>query len=339
MSACYPKNKYDYEKIQLQCIYSHHNLPSFPQAPVQTESSRKVFGELRFPVCPKDRVYTMACFVTSIDGKVAFPDNPAGPVVAQANSCDPDGADADFWSLNLFRANADVVIGGARTMQEEPDGVVCLFDQELEDERLRKSMPPAPWMVINSLDGRDIPFGDSLIRNQPVIFHTSPAGQEVIEKGIRDLKDPYVIGPYPSAEAAAADGEEIGRHFRELSGEKIPVIITGRDNSTDSASLLCILRLFGFQRALVESPSYFHVLLQESLLDEALLNTSGVYIGGQAVGLGQGLQPCTAERHPHAELLSLHMHSPFFIYSRYRFFTGGSGPADCRLLSKHLQYF
>jgi riboflavin biosynthesis pyrimidine reductase len=323
MKACYPKNEYDYGAMKLQKIYTNPAAASFSPAPVQTASSKKVFDELRFPAPPADRVYAMACFVTSIDGKVAFPDNPAGPVVARANRYDPDGAEADFWSLNLFRANADAVIGGARTMREEPDGVVCIFDQELEDERLRQGMPAAPWMVINSLDGTDIPFGDRLIHNQPVLFHTSPAGQPVVERGLKDAGfTPLFFGPCVSAEAAAAVREDLYREFDEYSknpGTTIPVLVTGEKGRTDSAALLTALRSFGFARVLVESPSFLHVLLRDSLLDEALLNTSGLYIGGSAVGLGHGMKPCTSDSHPHAELLSIHMHSPHFLYFRYRF--------------------
>jgi riboflavin biosynthesis pyrimidine reductase len=323
VKACYPKNEYDYDAMKLEIMYTNPDVSSFSPAPVQTKSSKKVFGELRFPAPPAERVYTMACFVTSIDAKVAFPDNPAGPVVARANRYDPAGAEADFWSLNLFRANADAVIGGAKTMREEPDGVVCIFDRELEDERLRKGMPHAPWMVINSLDGRDIPFDDALIRNQPVVFHTSPAGRPVVERGLKAAGfTPRLSGPYISAEAAAAGRQLLRREFEKYSenpGTAIPVLVTGEERRTNPRALLTALRGFGLARVLVESPSFLHVLLQSSLLDEALLNTSGVYIGGDAVGFGNGMTPCTSDRHPHAEILSIHMHSPVFIYSRYRF--------------------
>lgn len=320
MNPVYPKNAYDYDAMKLKLLFEHDDLTGFPPAAIQTGSSRKVFGEFRIPESDPSRVYTMACFVTSIDGKLAFPDKPAGPVVAQANKLDPDGAHADFWTLNLFRANADAVLGGARTLQKEPDGVVCIFDRELEDKRVECSLPPAPWMVINSLDGRDVPFQDTLIDRQPVMFHTSPAGKERIESGLN--RDSFVIGPYQSPEAVQSCSQEIRERFDSSKQGKIPILVTGSNGSTDSKTLLHLLRVFGMRRALVESPSFFHVLLKNSLLDEALVNTSGLYIGGDAVGFGAGLVPAGSEDHPHAELLSLHMHSPSFTYSRYRFLYG-----------------
>jgi hypothetical protein len=74
----------------------------------------------------------------------------------------------------------------------------------------------------------------------------------------------------------------------------------------------------GMERALVESPSYCHVLMQDALLDELTLNYSCLYIGGIAVGLGNGMEPFTSTRHPESELLSIHMHSPSFLYFRHR---------------------
>ncbi len=312
----FPKIPYDYEAIKLTKIFENESVKIFPNVGVQTEESIGVFGEIKFPEFPKDRTYTMASFVTSIDGKIAYLDNPAGPVIAQGNGLDPDGATADFWILNLMRASADACFAGAGTMQKESDGLVCIFDEKLEEARVKAGKPKAPWVIICSLDGTDIPFGDTLIQNQPVMFNTSPNGLEVLIKGI--LQDYYVVGPYKHE--SEIDPEKVQREFEENKYKKIPVIITGEGSQTDSHLVLRLLKLMGINTAIVEAPSYCHALLGEGLLDEMTLNYSCVYIGGTAVGLGNGMAPYTSIDHPHSEMLSIHSHSPSFFYFRHKFF-------------------
>jgi riboflavin biosynthesis pyrimidine reductase len=316
MSTAYPKIDYDYKAIALKRLFRHEDEVHFQEKGLLSPSALKVYGDLRFPTSREDRVYTMGCFVTSIDGKLAFPDNPAGPVVAKANSLDAAGAEADFWVLNLFRANADIIIGGAGTMWKEPDGTCSIFDRDLEDARVKAGKPAAPWLVACSLDGTDIRYQDTLFDSQPVMLHTSPAGEIPVRE---HYGRPFcIVGPYADAGEAAADSDAIRRGFEARKDAEAPVILTGEGSETDSAALLTILRIMGMERALVESPSYCHVLMQDALLDELTLNYSCLYIGGTAVGLGNGMEPFTSTRHPESELLSIHMHSPSFLYFRHR---------------------
>jgi riboflavin biosynthesis pyrimidine reductase len=314
MISEFPKISYDYRRIALTKVFEHPDAGSFIPAPVQTPSSKAVFGELGFPAVPRERVYTMASFVTSIDGKIAYLDNPAGPVIAQSNALDPDGAAADFWILNLMRANADAIFIGAGTMQKEPDGLVCIFDQELEDRRAALGMPRAPLVIICSLDGSDIPFSDTLIKNQPVLFNTSPEGLARIQAGLK--ADSYTVGPYRNVQEI--DRERVIEEYSRFAGKKIPVIVTGEGRTPASAAVMRILTLMGVERALVESPSYLHSLLRDGLVDEISLNYSCVYVGGSGVGLGGALPAFTSREHPHTEMLSIHMHSPSFFYFRHR---------------------
>ncbi|MDC7235847.1 MAG: dihydrofolate reductase family protein [Spirochaetales bacterium] len=314
----YPKIKYDYDKILLDKIFEHDEVASYPNTAVQTEDSLRVFGNLSFPDFPENRVYTMASFVTSIDGKIAYLDNPAGPVVAQANAMDPDGATADFWILNLMRASADVCFAGAGTLCKEPDGLVCLFDQGLEDARVAAGKNPAPWVVICSLTGDDIPFGDSLLRNQPVMINSTVKGLNSIKRGLQ--QDHYVIGPY--AHVDDIDDQKIINEFLHEKGSKTPVIISGDETGPNAHVVMKILKLMGMDTAIVESPSFCHSLMGDGLLDEITLNYSCVYIGGKAVGLGHGMAPYTSKVHPHTEMLSIHSHGPSFFYFRHKMVYG-----------------
>lgn len=308
-----PKIDYDYKAIKLNKIFENEIVRDFTVKGVQTKNSVDVFGDITFPEC-NDRVYLTASFVTSIDGKIAYLDDPAGPVIAKGNKLDPSGADADFWLLNLFRANADAIFVGAGTMIKEPDGTAHVFDQELEDARAKMGMPRVPWAVICSLDGV-IRYEDMMFKAQPCMINTSPEGLEKVKKGMK--QDYYVTGPYNDIESL--DEEKIVREFRENSKTKVPVIVTGEGMKTNSHVLLRILKLMGINRAIVESPSYCHSLMGDKLLDEILLNYSCVYLGGDTVSFGKGMEPFTSVSHPHTEMISIHTHSPSFFYFRQKF--------------------
>lgn len=317
-SSLLPKIDYDYSAISYRCLYEHEMTVAFPRKGVQSGRTLSSFGAIDFPDAGDERTYTMGAFVTSLDGKIAFPDSGFGPLVAAANYLDPGGAGLDFWILNYLRASMDAVFIGAGTMNKEPDTVASVYDRHLEEERVRRALPPVPWAVVCSLDGSDIPFGHRIFSLQPVMVNTSPAGMGRVREALGEAC--FILGP-------CSDDEAFGRiDFEEARGEieakKIPVIVTGEGAKTDSSLLLRILRRLGIERAIVESPSYCHSLLRDRLLDELFLSTSSLYIGGSGTGIGSGMEPFLSGDHPHAQLLSLHAHTPGFLYSRYRMIYG-----------------
>lgn len=314
----FPKIPYDYDKIRLDRIFQNPKVKNFPNIGIQTKNSMKVFGELRLPELPKDKPYLMACFVSSIDGKIAFEDNPAGPVIAQSNQMDPDGAAADFWILNLMRASADAIFSGVVSMQKEPNGTCGIFDQELEDERVKNGKHRAPWVIACSRDGSHIPFDDTLLESQPVMFNTSPVGLKAIEKGIK--QDYYVVGPYKSLDEI--DEDKVINEFNINKYKKTPVIVTGEDNRPNLKILMKLLKLMGINTAIAESPSFVHSLIEEQLLDEMTVNYSCIYVGGAAKGFGTGMKSFTSVDHPHTEMLSIHSHSASFFYFRHKLIYG-----------------
>lgn len=306
------KIEYDYNAIKLSKLFEHPCVQEFSEKGIECEESISVFGNIRFPR-KDERVYLMASFVTSVDGKIAFLDDPAGPVIAKSNKMDQDGATADFWLLNLFRASADAIFVGAGTMIKEPDGTAHIFDQKLEDKRVECGMAAVPWAVICSLDG-DIRFEDYMFKAQPCMINTSPVGYENVKE---KMKQPYyLVGPYESIDEI--DEALVIEDFNAYKDSKVPVIVSGNNDKTNSEVVLRILKLMGINRAMVESPSYCHSLMNDKLLDEILLNYSCIYVGGNAVGFGKDLEPFTSTRHPHTELLSVHMHSPSFLYFRHK---------------------
>jgi riboflavin biosynthesis pyrimidine reductase len=286
---------------------------------------RDVYGGLCFPPAPAERPYTFASIVLSSDGKMAFGDDPKGPVIASANKLDPDGALADFWVLNMLRSYADAVIMGARTLQAEPEAAACVFCRELARDRLavmhKKSRHPLN--VVVSFDGTDIPL-DHAIFNYPdltLMIATSEAGGVHLDKSLGSRRR-RIFGPYRDASAiTGSPGGEPSPDLAEIRSavedpEVLPILLTGSGSQTDSVLLLLALRLIGVERLCVEAPSYMWHLLNNRCMDEMFINYSMLFAGGPASPGAAG--PFTSLVHPHAELLMLGMHQHNFIYTRQK---------------------
>ena len=67
--------------------------------------------------------------------------------------------------------------------------------------------------------------------------------------------------------------------------DKIMVIATG-DKAPDSKVALYIMKKFGLDKVLVETPSYMHYLVSQKMMDELFFNYSCIYVGGQALTIG-----------------------------------------------------
>lgn len=102
---------FDEEKISFDMRYEDKDaveeMRSSGGSPVPLPKIGRLYGDMCFPAPPAGRPYTYSSIVLSSDGKMAFTDEPAGPVIAKNNYLDPDGALTDFWLLNALRANAE----------------------------------------------------------------------------------------------------------------------------------------------------------------------------------------------------------------------------------------
>ena len=148
-----------------------------------------------------------------------------------------------------------------------------------------------------------------------MIVATSPEGVENLKKEI--TKEYYMLPKVEGEESV----KEIQRLVEENQG-KIAVAVTGEGSNTDSEELLKILRAMGMEKVLIESPTYCHHLMKEGLLDEIFINTSCVFVGGKATSIGSNSQSFTSVEHPHSEIVTMHMHSPHFVYTRYKMIYG-----------------
>lgn len=282
--------------------------------------ARNYYSEILFPEAPENRPYTISSIVLSADGKMAFADDPQGPLVAQKNFLDPDGAQCDFWVLNLLRAYSDGVIVGANTLNKEPGVTSHVYDRELDRQRrdvLKKKENPVN--IIVSFDGRDIPFRhdnfsvDPAERYQSVIA-TSPEGYEFIREN-SPLKH-RLVGPFSNRqEVDAWKFETLYKDF-----DVFPVIVTGQGRTPDTGLLMYALRKMGLKRLCIESPTYCASLLKLKMLDEWFINYSMLYVGG-SITPGSGM-PFSVNEHPHSQLVSLGIHGSSFLYSRQKILYG-----------------
>jgi riboflavin biosynthesis pyrimidine reductase len=285
----------------------------------------EVYGGLCFPPAPVNRPYTFASIVLSSDGKMAFGDDPKGPVIASANRLDPAGALADFWVLNMLRSYADAVIVGARTLQAEPEAAAWVCCGELAHDRLavmhKKS--PHPLNVVVSFDGADIPLDHAIFNRDGLasMIATSEAGGVYLDKALGKRRR-RIFGPYRDAAAIAGSfGGEAPSGLAEIrlaveDPEVLPILLTGSGGQPDSELLLLALRLTGVERLCVEAPSYMWHLLNNRAMDEMFINYSMLFAGGSA-SLGMAA-PFTSCVHPQAELLMMGIHQRNFIYTRQK---------------------
>lgn len=292
-----------------------------------------VYGEMLFPPAPEDRPYTFCSVVLSADGKMAFTDRSAGPLIAKENYFDPDGALADFWMLNAMRVYSDGIILGAKTLQSEAHNTSHVFDVEMAEQRVSQlGKSPCPMNIVVSFDATDIPLEHIIFdvdeeESFPVAIATSPQGGEFLKENFQ--KEHFFIGPYKDLDQITEEeARRVQAQMKQESG--IPVFLTGEKDRPDSRTLLYLLRKLGHERLLIESPSYNWHLMEEGMLDEYFINYSMVYAGG---GITPGYNRGFAhDVHPHAKLLTVGMHKSSFIFTRQKIFYGVSSQED---LSKY----
>jgi riboflavin biosynthesis pyrimidine reductase len=292
-----------------------------------------VYGDLYFPPAPEDRPYTFCSVVLSSDGKMAFTDHPAGPIIAKNNYLDPGGALADFWMLNALRTYSDGIVIGAKTLQTEANATSHIFDKELAKERVEVlGKTPHPWNIIVSFDATDIPFEHIIFNVDPkenlnIAIATSPQGAKYVRENFK--KEHVILGPYVSREEVEKDLANLQKTM-QTNLDKVPVFVTGENNNPDAMLLLYLLRRLKFTRLLIESPSYNWHLMQNKALDEFFINYSMVYAGGT---ITPGYQmPFSHVDHPHAKLLTIGTHQASFIFTRQKLYYDLTSSVD---LSKY----
>jgi len=320
-----PKLTFPIDKLQLVLLYEDKDeLGKIKDSSITKTALSKVsavYHDLYFPAPPEDRPYIFSSMVLSLDGKMAFPDNPQGPVVASANSIDPDGGLTDFWILNVLRAYADAIVVGAKTLTSEPNVVLACFDPDLAGERKEKLGKENlyPFSVIVSLDGKDVPMAHSIFSVPEIqtIIATSHQGGLFLKENFGS-DEMVLIGPYTSS--TEVDADRISQRIQNArqSGRKV-ILMTG-ENEPDARLFLFVMRKIGVGHLLVESPTYMWLLMNQKMLDEFFVDYSSLFIGGPITpGYGTGFSYLD---HPHSKFLVIASHRNSFLFTRQKLVYG-----------------
>jgi len=267
----------------------------------------EIYGDLYLPENIDKGINIFTSFVFSLDGKIAFQDDPKGPVISSNNFLNKSGGKTDFWFLNVLRSYADLVIVGAKTLQAEPDGTSHVFDTDLIRPRLTKlnKKTKHPINLVLTLDGTDVPLDHKIFDCSDLTtwIHTSPMGVEFLKENWE--KELTIID----------NKEDIDSSIFEEDGS-IVVICTGKNNITDPLNLFSILESLSMKQVLVESPAYTWLLIKEKMINEMFINYSGLYVGGD-ISFGKNYS-FTSKKHPHAKLAKISFCSPNFIFTRQK---------------------
>ena len=261
----------------------------------------ETYGKIIFPK-GKGYPYIFSSIALSMDGKMAYPDNQDGDMLVRSNSLDPEGAEADFYVLNLLRAYSDAVLIGTTSMKTEANEWVTCHDYDLVQERMRHlHKTEQPFVIVATKDGLDLPFDHMLFHQDrlPVLVFTSPLGcANIIERepdNFRELQ------------------EVTEKNIRASAG-KNPVVVTGSGENTDIRRFMSLMKQAGVNHLLIESPTFMWFLMKEGLLNEFFITHSSIFVGG-AFTPGSGL-PFTFDDHPQSRLVQLSRHGNTFLYSR-----------------------
>jgi riboflavin biosynthesis pyrimidine reductase len=320
-----PKLSFPTDKLQLALLYQDEAELEKIKASSPTKNALSkvsaVYHDLHFPSPPADRPYIFSSMVLSLDGKMAFVDNPQGPVVASANLIDPDGGLADFWILNVLRAYADAIIVGAKTLASEPDVVPACLDPDLVKERKEKlgKENPCPLSVIVSIDGKDVPMSHSLFsvpEIQTIIATSHQGGLFLMDTfGSNDM---VLIGPYNHP--GEVNEDQVLRQIQDAHRAGLKAILMTGEAEPNAELLMFVLRKIGIGHLLVESPTYMWLLMNQQILDEFFVDYSPLFIGGTITpGYGNGFSYLD---HPHSKFLVIAIHKNSFLFTRQKLVYG-----------------
>lgn len=306
----FPKISFPVESVTTKTCYLNEKLlGDIPSNNLMLPKVIETYGKVEFPILD-DYPYLFSSIALSMDGKMAYPDNPEGPLVAKSNRLNQDGALTDFYVLNFLRAYCDIIFQGSNTLHAEKDLVNAIFDEELVEERSKylNKKTSHPGTIIITLDGTDIPIDHQMFKDKllpTAIFTTSKGAKYLEEKGNGRFKQ--VIDLNTNTNLSSAMIFEKEENF-------IPVITADKDGGTDLNLFMGSLKKAGANHILVESPTITWLLLKEKLLNEFFITYTTTFIGGK---LSPGWNmPFTYEDHPHSEIIQLNNHNSSFIFTR-----------------------
>ena len=300
------------EELRLREIYRSAVLSDYGHMPLVSGRVTDIYGDIKFPALPVDRTFTFGSFVCSVDGRIAFPESADGTLIAKSNRYDGYGGLCDFWILTMLRALSGAVLMGSSTIRREPDLTARIADQQLERARIEAGRGAVPLHVVVTRSGENLPLDHRIFSSPdiPALIATSAAGREKLlgRIGYRECLDLGVVEKVSSVP-----------NDREVVSRPVSLMGIGEKEDIEVVLLLQVLKQLGVDTMLVESPTFLVSLMKRHLLDELYLNTSGLFVGGKALTIGENAPSFSVEDHPHTRTLSIHSHGDHFFYTRYSF--------------------
>ncbi len=205
--------------------------------------------------------------------------------------------------LNLLRSVSDAVLMGSKTISREQELTGHIFDPDLVDSRVKKGKPPVPLHIIVTGSGNNFPVKHKILTNPdiPVLIITSKKGKNVLT----DTLESNFLDLNSSTGFCLTDNIKA-------------VISIEKKGKIDLMQVLSFLKKQGIDTIMIESPQFLVSLMKEGLLDELYLNTSSIFIGGDALSLGRNMPSFPFNNHPAGKVISIHSHSDYFFYTRYK---------------------
>ncbi len=299
------------DRLRLNRIYESDTVELFRSSVFKSKKIEEVYGKLLFPPVPEGRPYIYASFVSSIDGKIGFPGSPDGSLIAKSNTYDSDGGVCDFWILNMLRSISDAVVMGGMAIRNEPNLRGVIFDDELLRNRVDSGRFPVPLNVVITESG-NIPLNHRIVvsKDIPLLIVTTSSGKKRLSESLTREYNDY--GCFTGTEG-------FGGFDRAI---PLGLIAVGDEKRVDISLLLKLFKKSGINMLLVESPTLAVYLMREKLIDEVFLNLSAIFVGGDSPGIGKNMSAFTVDNHPHAQVLTVHSHSDYFFYFRYKMHYG-----------------
>lgn len=281
---------------QFKLLINNPILETMSYTPIKSEYLNQCLSSYLHLPQITNRPFIFSCFALSVDGKLNYPDFSSGFAIAKHNFAASEGERyADWWILQLARSISDAVIIGSNSLYiEKNDFTAQINAPELQQLRTKLDKPQNLLHIILTRNSNKIDFTNELLcqdNDIPLIIFTQQAPEL--------LPQHFILG-----------------NIKQLNLVNKKQIIL--DNTLDLNKLIQKLYQNGVQTILNESPYYHHHLQQLQLLDEAWINSSGVYIGGDTSSLGQFNNSFAVNTHPHYTILTLHSLGYNFVYPRYK---------------------
>ncbi|MEI7885014.1 MAG: hypothetical protein WCI30_06650 [Clostridia bacterium] len=311
--------------IYMNRIFENHEiLAEFSKRSKQIATlpqvKRMYGGDLLFPAAYEDRPYTYCSLISSLDGRIAFMDDPVSTHIARHNFLDNIGATLNFWSLIMQRAHADASITAAKTLIAEPEGTLHVCDSELIEQRINLlgKKTKHPLNIVVSRNGDDIPYAHKIfnsLKDQDlhILIVTSPLGKARIkEKATKPVRF-FEISSRTDSQCIA----EFSQALQDTEALALPVLVVGTSGAEiDTRLFMWVLKQIGIEQLVIEAPRYMYHLMELGILDEFFMDFSMLFAGGTVIaGNGFSFQSL---KHPHTEIINIAIHQQNFIYTRHR---------------------